>query len=237
MTKHHGLSQLADTAREVTGGQAYYPVKRKGERRRLNPNWTGIAWLEAETLAATEIIQRTDLDGTDMAGMTSLTAAGKIQNQLNRTSHCRRMIDIFTLEASSSQPMTYHPCPDCDNFAYTATCTEHPELKWDEKQFVRPGTVGPNAWGSTDVSAWQAVAETIHRQTAAALEHQPPPVPQPFLADMVSGDFTPHHSQAWRDTVARLEDGTIRIRFDTEELPPLGSGMTYREWREQNGIG
>lgn len=44
---------LSDAARElVQPRNAHYPVKQRGERRRLNPNWEGIRWLEGEAFPA-----------------------------------------------------------------------------------------------------------------------------------------------------------------------------------------
>lgn len=44
---------LSDAARELAQPRnAHYPVKQRGERRRLNPNWEGIRWLEGEAFLA-----------------------------------------------------------------------------------------------------------------------------------------------------------------------------------------
>lgn len=138
MSKHSGLSRLADVAREVTGGDAFYPVKKRGERRRLNPNWVGIAWLEAESLADTEITHTAGL-APDMPGLLTLMTAGEARAVI-RGMHPRRMIDVFDLDQSSTLGVRYSsPCPACQNFAVSWKCDRHGELPWDEekRRFVR----------------------------------------------------------------------------------------------------
>lgn len=132
--KHAGLSRLAEAASPVE----YYPVKRRGQKRRLVPNWDAINWLERETEDDTEICNEAPLD----FGMTRIIALGWYGAK--RSGHYpRRMFDIFELEASSSSAVAYpKPCPDCLDFSRTWACTEHPEIPWDTERrvWVRPGT-------------------------------------------------------------------------------------------------
>lgn len=132
--KHAGLSRLAEAASPVE----YYPVKRRGQRRRLTPNWDAINWLERETETDCEISDEAPLD----FGMTRIIALGWFSAK-RRGMHPRRMFDIFGLEASSSSTVAYpKPCPDCLDFSRTWACTEHPEIPWDTERrvWVRPGT-------------------------------------------------------------------------------------------------
>lgn len=207
MTEHSGLSRLADIAhREITGGDGPYPVKRKGERRRLDPNWTAIAWLEANTLDATQIIYTADLEPVGMPGMLTLMAAGKRWALGGRTSQCRRMIDVFGLERSSSHRTSYTPCPDCDNFAVSWNCPEHPEGGKADQAPLFGETEGFSI-PSVFADELNRIEERIAR-----------------IAERAS----------W------LPDGLATITFQVHDsiTPVLGelSGMTYREWREENGI-
>lgn len=213
MSKLSGLSRLADIAhREITGGDGPYPVKKKGERRRLDPNWVAIAWLEAETLDATEIAYMADLEIVGMPGMLTLMAAGKARALVGRTSQCRRMIDVLSLDHSSSNPTSYHPCPDCDNFAVSWNCPEHPE-----------GGKAPLFGETEGFRMPSAIMEAIQERTDSMAAGNP----AQFLP--------PRHLQqgfadSWREWLRPLPEGSVTITFEL-------SGMTYREWREENGIG
>lgn len=117
----------------------HYPVKRRGQRRRLDPNWDAIRWLEDETLDDTEIVVATPV-GLGMIRLITLgwyTAKG-------RKMYPRRMFEVFALEASSTTPVTYTPCEACDNYAYTWACTEHPEVSWDAER--QDWTPHPAPW-------------------------------------------------------------------------------------------
>lgn len=132
--KHAGLSRLAEAASPVE----YYPVKRRGQKRRLVPNWDAINWLERETEGDTEISDVSPL-GDGMNRQLALGWYGAKRQGM----YPRRMFDIFELEASSSNTISYpKPCPDCLDFSRTWACTEHPEIAWDTKRrvWVRPGT-------------------------------------------------------------------------------------------------
>lgn len=48
--------------------------------------------------------------------------------------YSRPMFQLFKDGASSSFPVNYTPCPDCDDFAYTSNCETHYELGWDPKR-------------------------------------------------------------------------------------------------------
>jgi hypothetical protein len=129
-----GLGQLADAFQEVTRGEPYYPVKKRGEARRLNPNWTAIAWLEAETLDRTEIIAvSTPYDG--LRRVTTHGAAGIISRTTPGVRHSRPMFEIRNDRPNSNATSYYtHPCPNCSDLAYTRTCPEH----GDPAKFEKP---------------------------------------------------------------------------------------------------
>lgn len=117
MTGYSGLSQLADAARDLTQPrEAAYPVKRKGERRRLNPNRDGIAWLEGEAFHSnTEIIGVKA--GED--GVTYITSAGAVAATL----HVRPMFQVF--KDGGAYMFRHFSCPDCDDWSRTSRCDRH----------------------------------------------------------------------------------------------------------------
>lgn len=122
-----GLSHLADVAREVmqpnSPGAHHYPIRKKGEPRRLDPNQAGINWLEEHTAHDTEIVFRRD----EKDGHQTLIARGWSEAR-QRGMHPRRMIDLFEPGQSSTLPIAYSsPCPDCDDWARTAQCEVHHE--------------------------------------------------------------------------------------------------------------
>lgn len=135
MSKHSGLSQLADTAREMMQpnkpSARHYPVKKRQEKRVLNPNWLGIAHLEAEALGDTEIISEYPygeyIDDDLMLGpeFVHLRASGFYQAKRDGM-YPRPMFQVFDLEISSSSQISYaDPCPACDDWSRTARCEEH----------------------------------------------------------------------------------------------------------------
>lgn len=100
----------------------HYPVRRRGERRRLNPNWTAIAWLEADTLADTEI---EEVGEPDEDGLAVQRAAGWYRAKISDSSYGRPLLQILGNLTSSSWFLLVTPCPDCDNWAYTSNCRRH----------------------------------------------------------------------------------------------------------------
>jgi len=124
----YGLSQLADTATELAGGRGHYPVRRRGEVRRLDPNWAGIAWLEAQSLDDTREAERFAYgDDTTMAGLIKTRYVGRWMAS-QRGSYPRPVFEVFGLTSSSTLGVRVEaPCPACDDFAYTARCRTHPD--------------------------------------------------------------------------------------------------------------
>lgn len=104
----------------------HYPVRKRGQKRTLNPNRDAIRWLENETLDDTEISQVYPLG----AGLECVRAQGFVKA---RVWGCpRRMFDVFALEASSTMPVSRTACEACDNFSRTWACTEHPSSGQEE---------------------------------------------------------------------------------------------------------
>lgn len=118
--KYGGLSQLADVARDLTQPkEACYPIRRKGERRRLNPNLDGIRFLEGETFEQQTAIYHRAHYGN---GLTVLYARGYFTRGCNRP-----MIQVIDDSTRPFDSPDRTPCEDCDNVAYTSKCPGHPE--------------------------------------------------------------------------------------------------------------
>lgn len=132
--KNAGLSRLAEAASPIE----YYPVRRRGQKRRLIPNWDAIRWLEEDTEGATEISDVAPLgaENTPWHSINNVRALGYYSAK--RTGHYpRRMFDVFDLEVSSSNMISYaDPCPGCQDFSRSWACTEHPEVAWNTKRRV-----------------------------------------------------------------------------------------------------
>lgn len=140
MSEHDGLSQLADTARDLTRPrEACYPIRRKGEKRRLNPNQAGIDWLEGrctdgeDFLGATEIAAETpsgEVVGLGVYGepvheYKILRAHGGFRAR-RRGLYVRPIFQTLHIERGSAQQLSYPaPCPDCDDWSRTSRCAQH----------------------------------------------------------------------------------------------------------------
>lgn len=150
MTKHTGLSQLADTARELANPRnAPYPVKEKHQPRRLLPNWLGIAWLESDEnefhdSTRTETVRPMS---SDLKDLTVHRAFGSWRQQ-----YTRPMIQILHRDAFSTAPQKVHPCPVCDRWDRTARCTDHPERTYD-----------------TCIKDWVSTEQTLEAELRAGL--------------------------------------------------------------------
>lgn len=102
----------------------FYPIRRRGEKRRLNPNLPAIEWLETRSQVRTEII---DVRPASTDGLMHQLTRG-----LNKAAHddsvCPRpMIQILDLDMFSGSKQRIDGCPDCDHWGYTAKCEEHPD--------------------------------------------------------------------------------------------------------------
>lgn len=134
MIKHSGLGQLADTLSDPVAG--HYPVRRRGERRELRPNWTGIAWLEAQTLKYTELLGGQPVyDGESDGPIWHVRSAARLADQISEgapTHYARPMIELID-DYSASEHRTSgaqhstSPCPGCDDWSRTTRCSEHAE--------------------------------------------------------------------------------------------------------------
>ena len=121
--KHDGLSLLADVARELTQPRnAHYPVKQRGQRRRLNPNTDGIRWLEGEAFERNTGFSdvRTSPDGLIIH---------RAHGADSGSHHARPMFELLKdNEDSFRRPEFGHTgCVGCDRVEYSRECPVHHE--------------------------------------------------------------------------------------------------------------
>lgn len=156
MIKNAGLGMLA----EVASGQEYYPVKKRGERRQLNPNWGAIAWLEAGSLADTEIVEWEAMGPLEDC-LDKLISQGVYIGV--KSSYTRPMFEVLYPGARFISTRVTSPCPDCDDFSRTSRCPVHRDIVP-----LRTGPAGH--WRATPgdvVAAYeQIITEEIHYQTS-----------------------------------------------------------------------
>ena len=135
-----------------------YPVRRRGEPRRLNPDWEAIACLEGMLFCEdTEIVHRRVMPGTDEQLIIE-RAAGAMQKQYRRP-----MIQPLPLEVSSTMQQRVTPCGDCYDFHRSWACAEHPELPYNHK--IQQWTTPPAAPFAQLVDDYQAALSAIAEQT------------------------------------------------------------------------
>lgn len=149
----------------------HYPVKRKGERRRLNPDLAAITWLELSIQAHT-VIHETEYAGDGLRN----TFAYGWYGARNKGMHPGPMFKILPLEVTSSSQTPGHNCPDCGDWARTSRCEEHPErgvegiLGRDRNGNAAP-RIQPRVDGLMD--AWRrAIDELARRNHVVAVRQE-----------------------------------------------------------------
>lgn len=178
----YGLSMLADVTTD------HYPVKRRREKRRLNPNWAGIAWLEAQDLADTEIEHIASAENAPE--LQYMIAHGAHRHYYSRPMFQLMRTDSPSLSARMRPRREGRACPDCDNWAYTTRCTDHPEppgvyaalspveirarstRRGQANLFFNPAEPQPApGWGGPNQAAREALIDL--RRTLNAITDQP----------------------------------------------------------------
>lgn len=139
--KSAGLSHLADVSNEQALA-FHYPIKRKGERRRLNPNWDAICWLEDDSAEDCEIEYIEPMGSGELKELNVLYTFGR-----ESKSYPRPMIQIIPRDAFSGANQSVSPC-SCDRFDYSwehVRCEKHTEVEWDweGRCWKRPRTGAP----------------------------------------------------------------------------------------------
>lgn len=126
--KNAGLSHLADVANPIK----HYPIKKKGQRRRLVPNWDAIRYLEDESWTDTEISEELDAGEAVLDDdAVHLGTEFKIQRALGYFSARQKgmypwpMFQTFPATSFKINSVPYSPCPDCDDFSRTSKCEVH----------------------------------------------------------------------------------------------------------------
>lgn len=130
MIKNSGLGQLAEAA----AGEEFYPIRRRGEKRRLNPNRAAIEWLEADTFSMTDEYSRflmTDTGGRYGAGRGEIDDTVLVTKTFGAnlgSHHSRPMFECFEITGNKGTASYPNPCPNCDNLAYSPReCGQHAE--------------------------------------------------------------------------------------------------------------
>lgn len=109
---------LSDTA----FGEDHYPVRRRGEKRRLNPNLAGIAWLDrraAEVTATTETRVMSDTGTILPKNFEGAFILTRVYPRPRVDNHLRPMFQTFNIDGWSATGTYTDPCPDCFNMAYS----------------------------------------------------------------------------------------------------------------------
>jgi len=163
----------------------YYPIKKKGTRRRLNPNRAAIEWLDEDCQSSTTIVALREDPDVDL--VVQRTNGGEWTRD-ETSNYVRPMIQV--LSGGSATPRNFaHPCPACDDWSRTANCADHPErgLYWVDS-FDKP-VDGPGTFSSDEDTPyrylrWTCPAE-IHPQIIQALRqgHMVPNVPVALAVD------------------------------------------------------
>ena len=209
---------------------SHYPVKRKGQRRRLDPNREGALWLEDETRDDTEIDPE-DCYGTGELIPGTYTLEFKILRaegyfKARRQGHyARPMFETFGLLASSSNRVPYPaPCPDCDDWSRTSRCTEHHDRDGvaglrmgEERRRARSNDGRPMLFGDRLLELYTRAG--IQRSSGGAdqIVRQPYPTGSRFtlgqLQAVAIDPFRPHTLEITGDTV-QAPASTVQIEVE-----------------------
>jgi len=197
-----------------------YPVRHRGERRRLNPNQAGIAWLEEQSETDTEIAEIYSVAIGEL----------RVQRALGYYSAKRRdmypwpMFQTFSDFKANMLPYP-NPCPDCDDWARTSRCTSHHDLDGiaglkmgDGRRQTRQAQRETGASTPTRSEPAQSVGRGFFDQATAErvrlLDTAPDRPPCTCTTCVAIRDFTRPHSTT---VVMEVEEGaTIEIRLDIE---------------------
>lgn len=149
-----------------------YPVKRRGERRRLNPNRDGIAWLEEQSETDTEISMTYPM-GEIVQGEEGAFRDFTVHRALGYYAARRRGMyawPMFQVHAGFKASMIKYPnpCPACDDWARTSRCTSHHDrdgvagLKMGYRRRIQAPLIDGRAFFD------QAVRASVYQRITAA---------------------------------------------------------------------
>lgn len=133
--KGHGTSGVSHLA-DVAAGKDHYPVRRRGEQRRLNPNQAGIEWLSEQAEPVTKTVDTHPVDNGDHAGLVFHQAMGWFtarKEGMYPGPMFKIVDDIAGWDARNfwASPTREAACPGCDDWSRTASCDDHPEMPLD----------------------------------------------------------------------------------------------------------
>lgn len=108
----------------------HYPVRRRGEKRRLNPNRAGIAWLDEQAAKVTATTRTRLMDDRgvilpDNGRLKADFVVTRVYPRPRIDNHMRPMFQTFYVESWSGTTSYVNPCPDCLNMAYSWSCPKH----------------------------------------------------------------------------------------------------------------
>jgi hypothetical protein len=151
----------------------HYPVRRRGEKRRLNPNAEGIAWLDrrAAEVTATTRTRLMDDRGVILPDNGRLKADFVVTRVYPRPrvdNHMRPMFQTFYVDTWSGTTSYVNPCPDCLNMAYSWSCPKHQQ---QINQITTQGWRVPQA-PHIDLQVPLPVADSFHRDLVAWADSQ-----------------------------------------------------------------
>lgn len=168
MDHKHELSRTADAARILLGGEDPYPVKRRGERRRLNPNTEGIAWLDARAKRDAEITREYGMnDQGVMVAADSVNAVITLQRGNSAWDHyrpapryLRAMIQPLPAapdRIDGDAMICPDPCPNCYDFSYAWSCPHHPAEGRKDTFATRPA----GYWAGSPAEPLERLARVV----------------------------------------------------------------------------
>ena len=202
---------------DVASDEDYYPVRRRGEKRRLNPNRDAIEWLENDTLDLTDAGHRylmTDLgfrlnivDATPGDDCVLVTRA---YGSHLATHHKRPMFECFDINASKA--LTYRdPCPECDNLAYSFQgCQRHN----DEDRAPKRASLLRDAFRETQELIDQISAPTLQAPADFTLTAHGQDAADGFLAAQERIDrLGEHYQTALYARYARVDRSEINLSW------------------------
>jgi hypothetical protein len=109
---------------DVASDEDHYPVRRRGEKRRLNPNRAGIAWLDEQAAKVTATTRTRLMDDRgvilpDNGRLKADFVVTRVYPRPRIDNHMRPMFQTFYVESWSGTTSYVNPCPDCFNMAYS----------------------------------------------------------------------------------------------------------------------
>lgn len=240
--KNAGLSRLADTALEIEAERARqdgiqiltsYPVKKRGEPRRLVPNQAGIEWLESDANdfnTDTEIEEwRRGAEG--YYGLHYYSTVGAVNH-----TYSRPMFQILERDAFHTAPQTVQGDDTCCyDFHRTWNCEAHPEVPYDRdrKLWLNPTQLAIDAdmaaLADSPEPGFAAVREAYEGirqigQQAARIQRFNPRLNryEPDPGFTLTGTFNDDSIRP----ILGTDQWTLTVEGETEQASILGNGSS-----------